>query len=156
MVSTNLAFRILATDDGATRIMSSVGGGADHLHGRLALLSKGSERFGEVTRDAFKLAAGAVLGAGLIEGLKSIWEEAEKSELITRQTEAVIKSTGGSAHVTAGQVGELAQRISAKTAVDDEAIQTGANLLLTFRGIRNEAGKRSEERRVGKECRSRW
>src|SRR6266498_866637 len=141
MVSTNLAFRILATDDGATRIMSSVGGGADHLHGRLALLSKGSERFGEVIRDAFKLAAGAVLGAGLIEGLKSIWEEAEKSELITRQTEAVIKSTGGSAHVTAGQVGELAQRISAKTAVDDEAIQTGANLLLTFRGIRNEAGK---------------
>jgi hypothetical protein len=141
MVSTNLAFRILATDDGASKVMSSIGASSDHLHGRLSLLSKGSERFGAVTRDAFKLAAGAVLGAGLIEGLKSLYTEGQASNLVSKQTEAVIKSTGGAAHVTADQVGDLATAISDKTAVDDEAIQSGANLLLTFTGIRNEAGK---------------
>ena len=39
------------------------------------------------------------------------------------------------------QVGDLVTAISNKAGYDDEAIQSGANLLLTFTNIRNEAGK---------------
>lgn len=58
-----------------------------------------------------------------------------------RQTEAVIKSTGGVANVTADQVGDLAGSIADVAGIDDELIQQGSNLLLTFKGIRNETGK---------------
>lgn len=66
---------------------------------------------------------------------------ARESNKIAAQTAAAIKSTGGAAKVTADQIGDLASAISRKTAVDDEAIQSGANLLLTFTRVRNEAGK---------------
>jgi phage-related protein len=57
------------------------------------------------------------------------------------RTANVNKTTGGIANVTAKQIEGLSTAISNKTAIDDEAIQTGANLLLTFKNIRNEAGK---------------
>jgi phage-related protein len=43
--------------------------------------------------------------------------------------------------VTAKQVGNLASAISAKTGIDDETIQSGQNMLLTFKNLRNETGK---------------
>jgi len=61
-----------------------------------------------------------------------------------QQTGAVIKSTGGAAHVTAGQVAELADALSVKAGVDDEVIQAGENMLLTFKNIRNEAGAQND------------
>ncbi len=56
-------------------------------------------------------------------------------------TGQVIKTTGGAANVTAQQVGQLAEAISRKTGVDDEAIQTGQNVLLSMTNVRNEAGR---------------
>ena len=141
MVSTSLAFRILAQDEGASKTLERVGVTAGVTEGRLSLLSRATGKFGSATRDAFKLAGAALVGAGLVEGLKDVWTEAQHSNLVTKQTEAVIKSTGQAAHVTADQVGDLATALSMKNAVDDEAIQSGENLLLTFTGIRNEAGK---------------
>ncbi len=67
--------------------------------------------------------------------------EARESQKIGALTAQVIKTTGGAANVTAGQVGNLAAALSAKTGVDDEAIQKGSNLLLTFKNVANEAGK---------------
>lgn len=64
-----------------------------------------------------------------------------EAEAIQAQTEAVIKSTGKAAGVTAKEVNNLASEIAYKTGVDDAAIQKGQNLLLTFTNIRNEAGK---------------
>jgi hypothetical protein len=58
-----------------------------------------------------------------------------------QQTAAVLDSTGGAAKVTAKHVDELANSLSRKAGVDDEAIQAGLNMLLTFKNIRNEAGK---------------
>ena len=68
-------------------------------------------------------------------------EGARESEKVAKTTEAIIKSTGGTAKVTADQVGELAGALAAKTGVDDEVIQSGANLLLTFKNVRNEVGE---------------
>src|SRR5438128_3349008 len=87
------------------------------------------------------IAAGGVAFAGLAKGVLSANSAFEESEKIGAQTGAVIKSTGGAAGVTAEQVGALSTAISKKTAVDDEAVQSGANMLLTFTNVRNEAGK---------------
>ncbi|KQY58311.1 hypothetical protein ASD11_01195 [Aeromicrobium sp. Root495] len=67
--------------------------------------------------------------------------EARESQKVGALTTQTIKATGGAANVTASQVGNLAAAISNKSGMDDEAIQTGANLLLTFKNVRNEAGK---------------
>jgi phage-related minor tail protein len=67
--------------------------------------------------------------------------EARESEKVGKTTAQVIKATGGAAKVSAEQVGDLAQAISEKAGMDDEAVQTGANLLLTFKNVRNEAGQ---------------
>jgi len=60
---------------------------------------------------------------------------------VAAQTDAALKSTGGAAGVTAGEIDRLSTRIGNLAAVDNDAVQQGANLLLTFTNIRNEAGK---------------
>ena len=87
------------------------------------------------------VAAGAaglgVLVATLHTGIQEFTDHAK----VAGQTAAVLKSTGGAANVTAKHVDSLAQALLEKSGVDDEVIQSGENLLLTFRNIRNEAGK---------------
>jgi hypothetical protein len=61
-------------------------------------------------------------------------------ETINAQTNAVLKSTGTIANGTAQDIENLAGRLEALTATEAETIQEGANLLLTFKNIRNEAG----------------
>ena len=85
---------------------------------------------------------GVALGAaGLALGVKKAFGEFREAEKATNQTRAVLKSTGNQAKVTAKQIENLANRISLKAGIDDEAIQSGENLLLTFTKIRNEQGK---------------
>ena len=90
-----------------------------------------------------RYAAIPVLGALAYETVRAVnaYREARK---VGEQTNAVIKSTGGVANVTADQVAKLANSLSLKTGEDDEAIQSAANLLLTFRNIRNELGKNND------------
>ena len=83
--------------------------------------------------------AGAAAAAGLAvigKGLK----DAAESERVFAQTEAALKSTGTTANGTAKQIQALAQSLQKTTAVNDEAILSGANLLLTFKNIQNQAG----------------
>lgn len=103
-----------------------------------------AKRLGGSLKSGLKVgaaAAGTALVGGLAYGLKQSIVEAREAEKVTRRTENVIKSTGGVANVTAKQIGTLTTQISNKAAIDDEAIQSGANLLLTFKNIRNEQGK---------------
>lgn len=67
--------------------------------------------------------------------------EAEDAARVTRVTTALIKTTGGAAKVSAKQVGDYAQSLSNVTGIDDEVIQQGQNVILTFKNIRNEAGR---------------
>jgi hypothetical protein len=91
------------------------------------------------------VAAGAIGGAFAavqIGGfLKGAIDEAREAAKVGRQTAAVIKATGGIAKVSARDVDKLADRLSALVGVDDEVIATGANMLLTFKNVRNEVGK---------------
>ncbi len=78
--------------------------------------------------------------AGLAAAGVYAFKQFEDSEKVARQTDAVLKSTGNSANVTADQVADLAGALSAKSGIDDEVIQSGENMLLTFTNIKNEAG----------------
>src|SRR5689334_21215437 len=85
--------------------------------------------------------AGAAVGAKAVSFLKDAVSEAQEARKVSALTAQVIKTTGGAAKVTTKQVGDLAEAISNKTGIDDEAIQSASNLLLTFTNVRNEVGK---------------
>jgi hypothetical protein len=87
---------------------------------------------------------GVIAGLGAVAGIHAFAgfiTDARDSAKVASLTAATIKATGGAAKITAIQVGNLATAISNKTGKDDEAIQSGQNMLLTFKGIRDEAGK---------------
>ena len=98
---------------------------------------------GIISRSAGLFAAGfaAIKGAQVFGGFI---KDAAESERISRITANAIRATGGAAKITASQVSDLATSISNKTAIDDEQIQAAANMLLTFKNIRNEAGKNND------------
>jgi hypothetical protein len=97
-------------------------------------------KFGHAVKTG-ALAAGAAIGVGLALSAKAGWDEFKQGALVGAQTEAVLKSTGKSANVTAKQVDDLATSLMKKSGIDDEVIKSGENMLLTFTSIRNEAGK---------------
>lgn len=93
--------------------------------------------FGKIFAGAAALGVGAkafsFLGDSLAEG--------REATVIGARTANVIKEMGNAANISAKGVSNLAGQISAKSGIDDEAIQSGQNLLLTFGNIRNEAGR---------------
>lgn len=99
-----------------------------------------SKGFGDKLKTLGKVAGAAALG-GLVATIKIGIDEFAQASKVAAQTNAVLKSTGGVANVTADQVNNLSGALMKKTGIDDEAIQSGENLLLTFTDIRNEAGK---------------
>lgn len=84
--------------------------------------------------------AGLGIGTALFAGLKSTINAAKESQAVSRETSTRIKEMGNVAGISAEGVGKLATAISNKTGKDDEAVQSGANMLLTFKNIRNEVG----------------
>ena len=89
---------------------------------------------GSVLAAAFAVKAGFDMFSGFVG-------DAREAQRVSRITAAAIKATGGAANVTAGQVATLANKLMLLTGVDDETIKAGQNMLLTFRNVRNEAGK---------------
>jgi hypothetical protein len=105
---------------------------------------KGTSKFSGAVGKAAPLMAGAAVAGGALAakvGVDAVnaFQEANK---VAAQTGAVIKSTGGAANVSAGPRRQRSPGSSAsRPAIDDEAIQSGQNMLLTFKNIRNETGK---------------
>lgn len=99
-------------------------------------LGKATSKMGTV------IAAGAAAGAAGIVALGvSAFNAAQESAKIGRETERVIRTTGAAAWTSASQVSDLATAISEKSGADDEAVQSGANLLLTFTNVQNKVGE---------------
>src|SRR4030095_3330232 len=95
--------------------------------------------------------AGAALSGALFLGARAGFNELMQAQKVGAQTEAVLKATGNSAHVSAKQIQELSVALLHKTGVDDEVIQQAANTLLSFKNIRNEVGQDNKifDRAVG-------
>jgi hypothetical protein len=85
-------------------------------------------------------AAGIFAGMGVFSLATTAFEEAREAAQVGRLTDAVIESTGMAAHLAAEQIADLSSELSRKAGVDDEVIQSGANLLLTFTKVRDEVG----------------
>ena len=89
-------------------------------------------------RSNFVLLGAAIAGAGALIA-KNV-QSLARIETINAQTAQTIKTMGNAANISAKEVEALAGRLEALTATEAESIQTGANLLLTFRNISNQAG----------------
>lgn len=126
----------------SSKAMGSAGATGGRAFGAAASDSAGA-RFKAGMKNAAKAGALALAGVGVaaFKFAGDSLEEARESQKIGAQTEAVIKSTGKAARVSADDVGRLSGRLSDMAGVDDEIIQNGANVLLTFTKVRNEAGK---------------
>lgn len=122
-----LKVTILGDSKDAEKAFDRLGKASDSVHSTI-------KNVGLAIAGAFTVTA----GVGLVKGFLAEAEEARKS---SAQTAAVIKSTGGAAHVSAKDIDSLSSSLSNKIGVDDEAIASGANLLLTFTEVQNRVGK---------------
>ena len=110
----------------------------------LVASTKESEAALERQNKAFKKAkavAAASVAVGVFEVLTQGWKEYASDAKAMAQTNAVIKSTGGVANVSAKHVKKLGDTLESLTGINNGVIQTTENVLLTFTNIRNEAGK---------------
>lgn len=120
----------LTLKDGLTGPLRSATGAIGNFEQRTGLLSKGVRNLAD---NAMRL---GVVGFGLLTtqvkfGLDSLRE----LENVMAQTEAVIASTGGVAGLSADQIRAMAVELENLTTVDDKAIQSAQNLLLTFKEV---------------------
>jgi len=131
----------------ARKLQVEIIGDASSLHKAFGQAADSGSRFGSVMGSVAKT-AGFAVGAAALGGLAvtlragiSDWKESAK---VAAQTAAVIKSTGGVAQVSARDVDRLATTIQNYSGIDDEAVKSTENLLLTFTNIRNAAGKNND------------
>jgi hypothetical protein len=128
----------------AKRIEVQIVGDASNLQRVLNNATDSTSKFGGALGTLAKtgaLAAGAAgIGAVAITLRQGIKEYSEASK-VAAQTNAVLKSTGEVANVSAKQVDTLATSLLKKSGIDDEVIKSGENVLLSFTKIRNEVGK---------------
>lgn len=97
-------------------------------------VSKGVAKLGAAVAAGFAVKKVADFFTTSLDAVKN-WQ------VLNAQTEAVVKSTGGAANVTAKQVHDLANALEATTATEAELVQEGANMLLTFKNIQNRVGE---------------
>ena len=82
-------------------------------------------------------AAGTAAAAFGVSALKA----AEEAEQVQARVAAIIKATGGAANVTAKQIEKFAGKQQMLVGIDDEVLKKSYGILLTFKNVRNEAGK---------------
>ncbi len=85
--------------------------------------------------------ATAAIAGGFIYTLKRGFDELSDGQKVAAQTAAVLKSTGHAANVSQKHIEGYASALAKVIPIDDEVIQAGQNVLLSFENIRNEVGK---------------
>lgn len=131
----NILIKTSADDSGINKAKNS-------LQGLNTQTEKTSKLAGlaSVAHTAFGVAAGVALDAAAYKAVgfaKSVVASFEDSQNTIAQTNAVLKSTGSVAGVTAKQVGDLATSWEHQTRFSDEAVRSAENMLLTFTNIKS-------------------
>ena len=123
----------------AIRDFKKLDGGVAKTGFGLRALDQG---MGGLVKSFAKVGAGvAVAGAAI--GYK-LFTAAAESAKVMKITEGIIASTGAVAGITAQHVADLSEKLSEQTGIDDELIQSSANLLLSFTEVRNAAGANND------------
>ena len=126
--------RIVGDAKDAQRALKGIGVSAKGMSGALAPATLGLGKL-------FGAAAGVIGFTAITRSISGMVSAAYESQKVLKQTEAIVKATGFAAGMTATDVASLADALSKKVGMDDEAIQTSLNLLLTFKQVRNELGE---------------
>lgn len=127
-MASTLVINILANASDAKKVIGEVSKSVEGLG------DEGS-KMGKVVAAGAATALTALVALGA-----SALDAAQESARVGRETERVLRTTGAAAFESVQGVQALSQALSDKAGVDDEVIQSGANLLLTFTQVRNEVG----------------
>lgn len=111
--------------------------------GRAVALATGAGRYSALAAPFGGWGPLLAIGAGftVLNQFKAGVEHFGTVQKLNAQTIAGIRSTGGAAHVSAQHIDEMSKRLGNLAGVQREVVQDSQNILLTFTGIRNEAGK---------------
>ena len=122
----------LVGDDQTGGAFRSASGNAEGFGSKIGAVGKGMAlAFGGA------VVGGVVgLGAALVQGAK----DAASYQKVTDQVAQTIKSTGGAAGVSVSGLKDYAGQLESMSGVDEEAILSGQNVLLTFTNIQNKVG----------------
>ena len=104
-----------------------------------ALIKQNSAALGGAQQSALRYGAAFVSVAAAHRALGSITDKTIRQEQAMAQVEARIRSTGGAAGHTAGELGIMAANFQRVTTYGDEEILELQSTLLSFRGIGREA-----------------
>jgi len=144
MTAENVIIRFVG-EDNVSNVTSTIDKNMGALGGQAEAVSTKMSAFQGVAQGAFMAIGGALTnlaGAGLQQlgnfftgaiAESSSWQSA------LAQTEAVVKSTGGAAGITATEMGKMAEALSAasgKSIFSDDAILGAQNVLATFTQIK--------------------
>jgi methyl-accepting chemotaxis protein len=137
MAERDLRFRYLGDASDLTR----ASGQAEKALGGVDSKARSTDgTMGVLKKGALKL--GAAFGASYLAGqIGQAVSRAEDVQSAFEVAEQIIKQTGGAAGVTAGQVQTLSEKIQDQTAYDKLLVAEGANVVLTFKNIRDSAGE---------------
>lgn len=91
------------------------------------------------------VATGAVAFGGLAAAIRTGTQEMLEQEKASAQTAAAIKSTGGAANVTKDQIETMSSALQRHTGMQDDAIQSAQNLILTFTNVKNVGTELSDQ-----------
>jgi len=128
---TDKKLNIKVSTTGAGKTKQELGG----LNGAISKMGK-----------AVGIASAAYFGArGLISGFSSVIRLAGEQEKAEAKLNAVIKSTGGAAGLTATELKKMASNLQAVTTFGDETIIGAQSLLLTFTKIGEEVFPQATE-----------
>jgi hypothetical protein len=141
----------LELEDKFTRPADRIDASAGKLEGRFSKLGTGAGKIGGGMAHAAGTIAkvGAVAGAVAVGGGIALLTKAftagsaslEELNQVQGRTAAVIKSTGGAAGQSTGDIRKFAEEMENLSTNDDKAIQGAENMLLTFTGIGPKAFK---------------
>jgi hypothetical protein len=135
-----ITLKILAQDLASGNVSKFIGGldAMAKKGGLVGAMAQGvGQSFGQMLNPIGLATKGFEIVGDVVSDSIEAFGEAQK---VQAQTEAALKSTGAAAGLTADQIGDLAGSIAAYSGTDDEAIQKGENLLLTFTNIKDAAG----------------
>jgi hypothetical protein len=128
----------------ARKLVVEIVGDASSLDKSLRHASNSVQRFsvgiGTILKSAVVFDAVQAGIRGVTGAIGASIDEFTQQAEVAAQTTAAIKSTGAAANVTAKQVDQLATSISNYSGIDDEAVQAGENMLLTFTRVQNRVG----------------
>ena len=108
--------------------------GKDELSATLKGIQSNMEGLADIAKGALTVGLGAATAAFGAMSAAAVFlvKEAMDAQEAEAQLNAVLKSTGGIAGVTADAVQDLSQSLSLVTRYGDDAITAGQSMLLTF------------------------